>query len=403
MEPETQNAPQDTGNGSGNGSGGVVKTVIWLVVLVLIVGGLILYGSKKDEGEGAMTKEPIKIGVMLPLTGDGAPYGEPARNVYLLAVGEINAAGGINGQPIEFIIEDSKCNGKDATSAAQKLISVNKVQIILGGFCSSESIAATPIAETAKVALFSPGSSSPDLTGISPYFFRNYPSDASQGAVLAEAAAAKGWKKVAFLQEQTDYALGVYKAFSTRFTELGGTIVKEEVPSNTTDFRSVLTKLKAANADAFFLDPQTLPVAERVFKQMQDLKWKPVLLINDVIGGAPEPLGAYKDVMEGALTALFTADPNNPKYLELLTDYKAKYGADLLYGTSYGPTEYDAVYIIKAGIEAVGNNGEKFAVWSRTIKDWEGASGKTTIGSDGDRVGGHTLKVMKDGKVEAVK
>ena len=386
MEPNAQ-----------NGGPSVVKTVVWLLVLGLIVGGFILYGSKGGEKAG---KEPIKIGVRVPLTGDGAPYGEPARNVYMLAAEEINASGGINGQPLELVIEDRKCNGKDATNAAQKLIHIDKVQIILGGFCSSESIAATPVAEAAKVALFSPGSSSPDLTGISPYFFRNYPSDASQGKVLAEAAAAKGWKKIAFLQEQTDYALGIYKAFSTRFAEIGGTIIKEEVPSNTTDFRSVLTKLKAVNADAFFFDPQTLPVAERVFKQMQDLKWKPVLLFNDVVGGAPETLSIYKDVMEGALTAEFTADSNNPRFTKLLADYKAKYGTDLLYATSYGPTEYDAVYLIKAGIEAVGNNGEKFVAWSRTVKDWDGASGKTTIGADGDRIGGHTLKVVRSGKAE---
>ncbi|OHA20522.1 MAG: hypothetical protein A2849_00830 [Candidatus Taylorbacteria bacterium RIFCSPHIGHO2_01_FULL_51_15] len=391
MEPEAQ--------GSGTS---LIKTVLWLVVLILIVGGLIIYGKKGGEEKEA-SKEPIKVGVMLPLTGDGAPYGEPARNVYLLATEEINTAGGVSGQPLELIIEDSKCNGKDATSAAQKLINIDKVQIILGGFCSSESIAATPVAAAAKVALFSPGSSSPDLTGISPYFFRNYPSDASQGKVLAEAAVAKGWKKVAFLQEQTDYALGVFKAFSARFTELGGTIIKEEVPSNTIDFRSVLSKLKTANADAFFLDPQTLPVAERVFKQMQDLKWKPVLMFNDVVGGAPETLATYKDLMEGALTAEFTADPNNPKFTKLLAEYKTKYGVDLLYASSYGPTEYDAVYLIKTGIEAVGNNGEKFAVWSRTVKDWEGASGKTTIGADGDRIGGHTLKIVKDGKAEVMK
>jgi len=389
MEPEAQ---------AGNGAS-IAKTVIWLVVLILIVGGLIVYGSK---GVGKAAKESIKIGVMLPLTGDAASYGEPARNIYTLAAEEINAGGGISGRQIELIIEDSKCNGKDATSAAQKLINVDKVQVIIGGFCSSESIAATPIAAEAKVALFSAGSSSPDLTDISPYFFRNYPSDASQGRVLAEAAAAKGWKKVSFLQEQTDYALGVYKAFSARFEELGGTIVKEEVPSNTTDFRSVLTKLKAANADAFFLDPQTPPVGERVLKQMQDLKWKPVILMNDVIGSASEILGNYKTLVEGALTAEFVADPSNPKFAALQTAYTAKYATAVPY-EGYGQTEYDAVYMVKAGVEAVGENGEKFAAWGRTVTNWEGASGKVTIGANGDRVGGHTIKVIKDGKGEVMK
>ena len=79
---------------------------------------------------------------------------------------------------------------------------------------------------------------------------------------------------------------------------------------------------------------------------------------------------------------------------------KIKYGMDLLYAASYGPTEYDSIYLIKAGIEAVGNNGEKFSTWSRTIKDWDGASGKTTIGADGDRIGGHTAEIIKNGKAE---
>ncbi len=389
MEPETQ-----------NGGPAVIKTVIWLVVLILVVGGLILYGSKSGGDKKAVSKEPIKIGVMVPLTGDGAVYGEGGRNVYQLAVEEINTAGGINGRPIELVIEDSKCNGKDATSAAQKLINVDKVKVILGGFCSSESIAATPVAAEAKVALFSPGSSSPDLTGISPYFFRNYPSDASQGKVLAEVAYnVKKWKKVALLQEQTDYALGVYKAFSTTFEGLGGTIVKEETTTASTDFRSQLAKLKAAKADALFIDTQTPAMSERIFKQVQDLKWKTPIIINDATAGDVKTIATFKDLLEGALTAEFSSDPNNATFAKLLANYKTKFGADLPY-QAYGQTEYDAVYMLKVAIETVGYDGEKIATWSRTVKDWEGASGKVTIGENGDRVGGHTVEVVKAGKIE---
>lgn len=395
MEPETQ----ITGNNE-NGSGGVVKTVLWLVVLVLVVGGFILYGSKKDGGEEAAPKEPIKIGVLLPLTGDGAVYGEPARNVYQLAVDEINAAGGVNGQQLMLVIEDGKCNGKDATSAAQKLINVDQVKVIIGGICSSETIPVAPLAAEKKVALFSPGASSPDLTGISPYFFRDYPSDASQGKVLAEVAYnQKGWKTVAFLQEQTDYALGIYKAFSTTFEALGGKIVREEVPTATTDFRSPLTKLKAAKTDAIFVDTQTPAVSEKIFKQMQDLKWNTPVLVNDVTGGTPATVLMYKDLLEGALTAEFSTDPTNTKFTKLLTDYKTKYGTELPY-QAYGQTEYDAVYMLRDAIIAVGYDGEKIAAWSRTVKDWDGASGKVTIGQDGDRVGGHTVEVIKGGKTE---
>jgi len=388
MEPDTQ-----------GGGAGMAKTITWLVVLLLIVGGFVAYGSKASTKKEEV-KTPLKIGVLLPLTGDAAAYAEGARNIYKIAVDEINAAGGVKGQPLELITEDAKCNGKDATSAAQKLVSVDKVQLILGGFCSGESIAATPVATETKVALFSPGSSSPDLTGISPYFFRNYPSDASQGRVLADVLYTdKGFKKVALIQEQTDYALGVYKAFSARFEELGGTIVKEEVTTASSDFRSQLTKLKASKSDAFFIDTQTPAMSERIFKQVQDLKWKPMIVINDATGGDVTLIATYKDLLEGGITAEFSSDPNNAKFAKLLADYKTQFGADMPY-QAYGQTEYDAVYMIKDAIEAVGYNGEKIATWSRTVKDWEGASGKITIGENGDRIGGHTVEVIKAGKKE---
>src|SRR3989344_4743654 len=183
-----------------------VKAILWLVIILLIGWGIVAY-SKNTKQESATG--PIKIGVVLPLTGDAAVYGEPARNVYQMAVDEINKAGGVNGRELSLVVEDGKCNGKDAASAAQKLVNVDNVKVIIGGICSSESLAITPIAAEKKVAVFSPGSSSPALTNYSPYFFRNYPSDASQGKVLAEIAYNdKNWRKVAFLQEQTDYALG---------------------------------------------------------------------------------------------------------------------------------------------------------------------------------------------------
>lgn len=346
-----------------SGSGGVMKTVIGLVVLVLV-----LWGISSWVG-GPSVKGPIKIGFTGPLTGDAAAYGEPARNITAMAVAEINTAGGINGRQIEVVYEDGKCNGKDASSAAQKLVNVDKVQVIIGGFCSSESLASVPIAEAAKVAMISPGSSSPDLTGKSAYFVRNYPADTAQGKVLAEAAIARGWKKVAFLQEQTDYALGVFKAFSSRFAELGGTVVKEEFPTATSDLRSMIAKLKAEKPDALFIDTQTPAVAEKGLKQFQESKWKVPLLVNDVVPGNPATVTAYSKTLEGALTAEFGTDPANVKFASLISNYKAKYGSDMPY-QSYGQTEYDAVYLVRDALLAVGDNGEKIATWLRTVKDW---------------------------------
>ncbi len=387
MEPETQ-----------NGGPSVLKTVIWLVVLVLIVGGLVLWGK---DGEKA-SKEPIKIGFIGALTGDAAEYGEPQRNALILAVEDINKNGGVAGTPIEVIYEDGKCNGKDGASAASKLTNIDKVAVILGGSCSSETLAAVPIAEAAKVFVFTGSATSPDLIGKSPFFARDYPNDLTQGRVLAEAANAKGWKKIAVINEQTDYAAGIVKAFSARFEELGGSVVKEEFATETNDFRSPLTKLKSSKADAFLISTQTTSSGERILAQMQELKWRPTLMVNDVIGTNKETVTKHKTVLEGALLADFLLDMENPKLTSLMSAYQERYGKEIGY-PNYTSAVYDSLYLMRDGIAAVGYDGEKLAQWARTIKDWQGASGSITIGADGERASGHVLKVIKDGNVEVVK
>ncbi len=375
----------------------IKKTVVgFVVLLVAAIGGWYVLSASSTSRQ----TETIKVGALASLTGDAAAYGEAARNVMQLAADEINTNGGVNGKLIDLIIEDSRCSGQDAVNATQKLISIDKVQVIIGGFCSSESLAIVPIAARAKVALLSPGSSSPDLTNISSFFARDYPSDVSQGAVLADVAYTdKGWRNVAFIQEQTDYALGVYKAFSARFTELGGLTTDEQFQSGTTDFHSTITKVRAENPDAVFLSTQGPASAKILLQQMQQIGWSPRLLLIDTVIDDPGTIQNNKTILEGALGAEFGVDLNNSKFAALLASYKAKYGADMPY-QSYGQTEYDSVYLVRDAIAAVGYDGTKIARWLRNVHDWQGASGSVTIGSDGDRVGAHKPETIVNGVVE---
>ncbi|MFA5022919.1 MAG: ABC transporter substrate-binding protein [Candidatus Paceibacterota bacterium] len=370
-----------------------LKWIIAIVVIILIIAGVYYYGAKPAT---PVETGPVKIGVIGPLTGDAAIYGKPFSETVALAIEEVNAAGGVNGRKIEIIAEDGKCSGQEAATAMQKLVNIDKVQVVIGGFCSSESLAAVPIAEQNKVLLISPGSSSPDLTGISKYFVRDYPSDATQGQVLAEAAIKKGWKKVAFLQEQTDYCVGIYKAFSSRFIELGGKVVKEELASSATDFKTQIGKLRGQKPDALFIDMQTPVGGELVIKQLQELKWKTPMMAADAVSGSSETIKKYPQFLEGTLAAEFGVDTTNPKFQHMVLAYKAKYGKEADY-PMYEQTMWDAALMLVDGLKAVGNNGEKLAEWFRQQKGWEGSSGRVTIGENGDRVGGHVLKVIHNG------
>ncbi|MEK7649153.1 MAG: ABC transporter substrate-binding protein [Patescibacteria group bacterium] len=358
--------------------------------------------TQPSQQEQPKSGNPIIIGSILPLTGDGAAYGEPDREIMQMAADEINASGGVNGSKLEIIFEDSKCSGKDAANAIQKLISIDKVQAVVGAACSSEALAAFPIAEKNKIAFLSNAASSPDLTNASPYFFRDYPSDASQGKILAQVALEKGWKNMAFMQEKKDYPLGIYKAFGVEFEKGGGSIIKEEFASDAVDFRTQLKKLQVAKPDALFISAQTPASGERVLKQLKELGWTVQLFISDAMSGDTELMKRHAAQLEGTLAAEFGVDEQNPKFQHLLDAYKTQYKKDAPF-QSYAQTEYDSVYLIVDGLKAVGNNGEKLAAWSRTVKDWDGASGKVTIEATGDRAGGHVAKIVKNGKVELLK
>ncbi len=374
------------------------KWIVAIIVIILIIAGIWYYGAKPlaqntDTGTG-----PIKIGVIVPLTGEGAAYGLPMSDVVRLAIDKVNAAGGVNGRQLEAIYEDGKCDGREGATVTHKLIDIDKVQVIIGGFCSSESLAAIPIAEPAKVLLISGGSSSPDLTGASNFFVRTYPSDATQGNVLAEVAIKKGWKKVAFIQEQQDYALGIYKAFATKFQELGGQVVKEEYAVNSTDFKTQLTKLGQAKPDVLFVDSQAPGSSELIIKQLQELKWKTPLIFCDTAIGDRELFKKYSQFLEGTLGAEFATNDTDSKFQDMVSSYKSKYGKDLVF-PQYSQTMYDIPFLLADGMKAVGNNGEKLATWMTTVKNWNGASGQVTIGANGDRIGGHIVKIVKNGEV----
>ena len=375
-----------------------IKIIIWLVVVVLVVWGI--YSLSTRESSVDLGNEPIKIGWIGPLTGNVATWGEGMKNVFSLAIKEINNDGGIDGHELQVIYEDGKCNGKDAATAMQKLANIDQVEVVVGGFCSGESISSVPIAEQAKVFMISAGSSSPDLTGISQYFARNYPSDSSQSTILANIAYNnKNWKNIAIIQEQTDYAQALYETFEEEFESMGGTVViNEKFKVGDTDFKTSLAKIKNQNPNAVFLLTQSGPAAAQIAKQMVELSWNIPLMASDALITDTETISKNPDVLEGTIGAVFGTNPDNQKFQNLISLYQEKYGKELPY-QSYAQTYYDAAFLVKEGIESVGNNGKSLAKWIRTIKDWQGAAGSVTIKENGDLKGGLSPRIIRNGEI----
>jgi len=342
----------------------------------------------------------LTLGAIAPLSGDAAAYGVPIQQAIDLAVEEINDAGGVAGKELKILYEDGQCDAKGATSAAQKLINVDGVRIIIGGLCSGETLGAAPIAEENKVILFSAGSGSPDITTAGDYIFRNFPSDATSGSKVAEAAVDNKDTKIAILAEQTDYAQAVKNVFKDKFEDLGGKVVVDEsYLSESSDYRTQLTKIKNAKPLGIYIVSQTPAKYGLVLKQMAELGVDAPIYTNE-FAAAEDILGVYGDEIEGAIFAEPAFDENAQKSKELLEKIKDKHGE--LSGALppvYFATAYDAVYILVEAIEECGEDTSCIKAELYGVSNRLGTAGTLSIDKNGDAEFEYVLKTIKNGKV----
>ncbi len=386
----------------------MTKSLLGLIVLVLVLwGGYTLLDGRVEDNKPEETEqvsensdEPIKIGFVGPLTGDAAAYGVPGQKIFDLAVEQINADGGVNGRMLEMIYEDGKCSGKDAANAMQKLVNVDKVKYFAAGFCSGESLAMVPIATQNKVVMLSPGSSSPELTGISPFFFRNYPSDADQSRVLAEVSTTNEWTNVAVISEKTDYATALGEAYAEAMKASEATVTEESFTTDSVDLRTPLTKLKAAEPQAIFVATQTDASAKKVLTQIKDLDWDVQLILAETTMGSAV-ISESPELVEGAVGAQFRVDEGSDKLQAFIEAYKEKYNEEEVPFLAYGQTEYDAIFILAEAIREAGDDTEAVAQYLRDLENFDGVSGPTAFAETGDRsVGGFMPQRVESGEVK---
>jgi len=372
------------------------------VLFVLLVAALVVIGAGcagSQPNNQTQNKEPIKIGFIGPLTGDIANLGEIVRDAVQLAENEINAAGGVNGRPVQVIFEDGKCNAKDALNAGNKLINQDKVKFIVGASCSSETLAVAPVAEANKVVMISPVSTNPDITNAGDYIFRVVPSDSFQGRFVAEYIKNTLGKNVVgvLFNNNDNWSVGVKNEFKKRFSDLGGRVIVEEgVLSTSNDLRSSLLKIKEANPDLIYA-PTLIDFGIVLLKQAKELG------ITQTIWGGD----AWDDtrVAKGAGVAAegvhFTVSANKVLPQAFLDGMKALVGTDEM--NTYAPRAYDAMYIFADTMRKVGVDSEQVKNALYQLKDYKGIADDYTMDQNGDVTQAtFAIKEFKDGKVVAV-
>jgi branched-chain amino acid transport system substrate-binding protein len=351
---------------------------IGLAVAVVLAIVMIVTQAKREP-------EEIKIGAILPLTGDGAVYGERFKKGIDLAFSEINSQNFI-GKKVKLIYEDDKLEPNVGVSVFQKLVTVDKVPCVIGPISSGIVLAIAPLANKHKVAVLSPYASNYKITSAGPYIFRNYPSDAVQGVVCADVAIKMGSKKAAILNINSDYGVGLKIIFEKEFTKQGGQIVySESFNTGETDFRTYITKIKNSDADFVFL-PGNEKEIELILIQAKELNLKLPIISTDSF--LPEPI--IKKVGKAAEGVIFTTfyEYKGKEYEIFYKKFKEKYKEPptLLEGLGY-----DAMWVMAKAIKSViesgeGVSGPRLREALHKIKV-SGVTGEISFDKNGDLVG----------------
>ncbi len=337
----------------------------------------------EDEGE----QSPYRIGVMESLTGPGETYGMVAVQAKKMALDEINAAGGINGRMLEFVVEDSKCSGQDAINAYKKLTDVDGMKIILGTSCSGAMLGVAPLAEGDGVVLFSGLASNPDIANAGDYIFRTQISDIEVGIGTGNLLWADGIRTLATITEETDYAEGVRRTSVAQFEKNGGRVIAEErYASDTTDYRSQLTKLFEAGPDALHIAPQSEFAAGAIVKQARELGYRGPIYGETITVGTTA-LNIAGDAATGLKAITAAPDPDNEKAQEVLANFRERYQYITL--PWHLGSAYDDVYIaaecLKQTHDDQDADGFRDCLYNIT---WSGAIGDNySFDADGEVVG----------------
>ena len=324
------------------------KFVLVLLGMSLVAGLAFAGGGTDAKGSGGA----ITIGGIFPLSGPVAVYGVEARNGIELAIEEINAAGGINGQKVVLISEDDEGNPEKTVNAYKKLTTRDKAAIIIGSLTSGCTQAITSLAQAQKVLLVAPAATMESITDAGDFIFRACFIDPFQGTVGGLFAATDiGAKKAAVLYDNAnDYSVGLTDNFVAAFEKWGGTIVaKESYITGDVDFNAQFTKIKSAEPEVVYL-PDYYSTVSLIAKQLRAQGLTVPIVGADGWDGLTENAG--DEVLNGFYSNHYASDSTDPKVVNFVKAYQEKFKS---VPVSFAALGYDSLYLIRDAILRAGS------------------------------------------------
>ena len=319
----------------------------FLVFLLLCFAASMAFAAGGQARDG----DSVSIGAVFPLSGAVSHFGNASNDGIILAVEEINAAGGLLGRRINLISEDDEGTAALSVSAFRKLTTQDRVSIVLGSSTSGATMAIGPLAQQQRVVLISPSATNINVTRAGDFIFRACFIDPFQGVVGADFAYdTLGARRAAVLYDAgADYNTGLAEAFMARFRERGGQVIANEAyQSGEVDFNAQVTRIRAANPDVVYLPNYYNDVALQAM-QLRAQGVNTPLVGGDGWDGVADNAG--REVLNGFWSSAFAADTTEPRGVAFVRAFQARFNRP---ATQFAALGYDTMMIVADAVRRAG-------------------------------------------------
>jgi branched-chain amino acid transport system substrate-binding protein len=374
-----------------------------------------LFAQDAAKPAAAEKLEPYKVGAIFAITGPASWLGEPERNTAVMMAEEINAAGGIDGHPLELIIEDTVGDEAKAVTAVKKLIEKDQVLAIIGPSRSGPSMAVVPIMEEAKVPLISCAAAEAIVVGEDgkqrSWIFKTPQKDSDAARRILGHMKSKGYKKIAVITSTEGFGAEGRKQLLKLAPEFGIEIVADETygPKDT-DMTAQLAKIKATPAQAV-VNWAIVPAQAIVCKNIKQLSMAIPLYQSHGFGNIKYARAAGEAAEGtifpcGRLLAVDTLPADHPQK-KVLAAYKAAYETKFKDDVStFGGHAYDALELVVRALKQVGPDRAKIREAIENTKEFVGTGGVFHFSPqdhNGLDAGAFEMLIVKDGKFVVLK
>lgn len=348
------------------------RTMLWVFIPILLSTTL------------SCATRPILVGVVLELSGEASNYGMSIRNAIELAIENVNNQGGIQGKPVKVLYRDAASSPDIAVQVTRELVEKEKVKYIIGAATSTVTLAIGRYCQDHHVILITPAASSPQITYIGDFVFRNFPSDRLESQMMAITLREKfNIDEVITFHIDNDYGRDLFSLFSNEFRKMNGSIKADfTYAPGTRDFTPWIEKIPNLNETPIYAIGYSQDLMALI-RQLRSKDQPPWIFTVSAIA-VPEVLEQGGKSLEHIIFLQPVYEPessSDPIVKRFVTLFRKRFGTTPDIYAAHG---YDAMIILAHTMRLFGTRVEDIQLGLTQLHGFKGVAGLTTFNEDGD-------------------